>query len=195
MPAFPMPPPSHRPDRSVSRIAVSLVVAGAALAGCAAWLIGLPTIAMGIATFFVSFVPSACRELRAAWQHRRDQSLSDGGGSVDDDEGDLSAEAEIDKGDLGDGAIPETSVIPSWITCSVTRSLGTAKAHALMTALRNGINRAAFCAATGKPQAEYPAFLQNWFDMGMLERLSGRCVLTYQGRVKVAQILDDIEAM
>ena len=35
MPAFPMPPPSHRPDRSVSRIAVSLVVAGAALAGCA----------------------------------------------------------------------------------------------------------------------------------------------------------------
>ena len=184
--------PSISPD--TTRRMILRATAYAALVGCVAWLIGMPSIAFGVAAFFAAFVPPACRELRVAWQYRIDQTASTEGGAVDD-EGDLSAEAEIDKDDLGDGAIPETSVIPSWITCSVTRSLGTAKVHALMTALRNGINRGAFCAATGKPQGEYPAFLQNWFDMGMLERSGGRCVLTYQGRVKVAQILDDIEAM
>lgn len=185
-------PPSISPD--VTRRMILRSTAYAALIGCAAWLIGLPSIALGAAGFFASFVPAACRELRAAWQYRIDQTVSAEGDAVDDD-ADLSDEAEIDKDDLGDGAIPETSVIPTWITCPITRSLGSSKAHALLLRLRSGINRGGFCAATGKPQSDYPAFLQNWFDMGLLERTGSRCVLTYQGRVKVAQIIDDIEAM
>lgn len=181
--------PSISPD--TTRRIILRAAAYAALVGCTAWLIGMPPIPFGSAAFFVSFVPAACRELRVVWLERTQEGSADG--SADDS--DYSAEELVDKDDLGDGAIPETSVIPSWITCPITRSLGTAKTHALMTALRNGINRGAFCAATGKAQSEYPVFLQNWFDMGMLERSGGRCVLTYQGRVKVSQILDDIEAM
>lgn len=187
--------PSINPD--TTRRLILRATAYAALVGCGAWLIGMPSIPLGFSAFFISFVPAACRELRGAWQYRRSQMESADDDNSVDDEADHSADggAEIDKDDLGEGAIPETSVIPSWITCPVTRSLGSAKIHALLSLLRSGINRSAFCAATGKPQSDYPIFLQNWFDMGLLERSGGKTSLTYAGRIKVGQIIDQIEAM
>ena len=93
--------------------------------------------------------------------------------------------------------IPETSIVyPNWFTCTITRSLGSAKAHNLFAALLNGtINRSTFCAATGKSQLEYPSWLQSWFDMGLLERKGKAVKLTYSGEGFTSLFVDKIEAM
>lgn len=174
-------------------------LAWAIVAGSVGVLIGSPPAVMGAAAFLFSFAPAVMRAINAGVAAKRGITdlPNEAGLAVDDDFDTETAEkgAEIAVDDLGDHAIPEMTIMPDWMTCPITRSLGTAKAHALMSLAKNGISRGSFCAATGKPQSDYPQLLQNWFDLGLMEKSGGRCVLTYYGQAKIAQIITHIEKM
>ena len=92
--------------------------------------------------------------------------------------------------------IPETedATYPKWFNCPITKSLGTAKAHALFDVLLNdSINRSSFCSITGKTQSEYAEWLQSWFDLSLLERKGKKVALTYRGNSWLVGFKDEIE--
>jgi hypothetical protein len=174
-------------------------LAWAVVAGSVAVLIGASPTVMGAGAFLFSFAPAVMRAINAGVAAKRGTAdlPNDAELAVDDDFDTETAEKDggLAADDLGDHAIPEMTIMPDWMTCPITRSLGTAKAHALMSLAQNGISRGSFCAATGKPQSDYPQLLQNWSDLGLMERSGGRCVLTYYGQAKIAQIITHIEKM